>query len=332
MPTWGELLNELTELQQEAVQQAQARQAAGEQEPVGEPAPQDLLRDKYLTGLHALTGRAVIVYASSWQIGGAPGNIDSSVALSDMVGFMEACSNIEEDKLDLILHSPGGSAEAAEAIMHYLRTRFTHIRVIVPLAAMSAATMMALAADEIVMGTHSQLGPIDPQFTIATPEGPRTAPGETILQQFELAKKQCADPVNIPAWLPILRSYAPGLLAHCTSAREMGEEFARENLQQYMFAGETNAAAKAQAVAEWFSDFTAFRSHGRRVGADQAAQQGLKIVRLEDDDDLQDAVLSVFHSVSLTMNAAPVVKLIENHHGRRWLQTMNVQPVLVPSP
>jgi ClpP class serine protease len=66
---------------------------------------------------------------------------------------MEAVSNVEEREVDLILHSPGGSAEAAESIVEYLRTRFDRVRVIVPVAAMSAATMMALSADEIVMGS-----------------------------------------------------------------------------------------------------------------------------------------------------------------------------------
>src|SRR5690606_32738378 len=128
-----------------------------------------------------------------------------SVNPGDMHGFMETCSNISEKKLDLILSSPGGSPEAAESIMGYLRTRFEHIRVIIPVAAMSAATMMSLAADEIVMASHSQLGPIDPQFTIFTPEGPRSAPGQAIIDQFEMAKEQCKDPANIAAWLPMLR-------------------------------------------------------------------------------------------------------------------------------
>ena len=81
------------------------------------------------------------------------------VHLSDIQGFMETMSNIEETKLDLILHSPGGSSDAAQSVVEYMRQRFDHIRVFVPVAAMSAATMIALSCDEIVMGKHSQLGP-----------------------------------------------------------------------------------------------------------------------------------------------------------------------------
>ena len=67
--------------------------------------------------------------------------------------------------LDLILHTPGGFPEAAESIVKYLRSKFsTNIRVIVPHLSMSAGTMIACAGKEIVMGKHSSLGPIDPQF------------------------------------------------------------------------------------------------------------------------------------------------------------------------
>ena len=118
---------------------------------------------------------------------------DLQISLQDIAGFMEAVSNVEEKQLDLIIHSPGGSAEAAESIVTYLRKRFDHIRIFIPIAAMSAATMVALSANEIVMGQHSQLGPIDPQFSIQTPEGTRSAPAQAILKQFELAKKECKE-------------------------------------------------------------------------------------------------------------------------------------------
>ena len=73
---------------------------------------------------------------------------------------MEVTAGIASENLDLILHSPGGFPEAAEGIVTYLRSRFQNIRVIVPQLAMSAATMIACAADEVVMGKHSFLGPV----------------------------------------------------------------------------------------------------------------------------------------------------------------------------
>ncbi len=173
MSTWGEQLHELGELQR----QAQARAAQEGTPTPGSASPYDTLRRRHLEALSKRTGRAAIVYATAWleDRDGLSAEV-LSIGLGDKGGFMEAVSNVQERELDLFLHSPGGEAEAAEAIMDYLRTRFDHIRAIVPLAAMSAATMMALACDEIVMGAHSQLGPIDPQLTIHTPEGPRSAP------------------------------------------------------------------------------------------------------------------------------------------------------------
>jgi len=72
---------------------------------------------------------------------------------------------------------------------------------------MSAATMMVLSCDEILMGHHSQLGPIDPQFTLMPLDRPRTAPAQAILDQFEMANQECAPSSQVlVAWLPILRS------------------------------------------------------------------------------------------------------------------------------
>jgi len=193
---------------------------------------------------------------------------------------------------------------------------------------MSAATMMALACDEIVMGTHSQLGPIDPQLTIMTPEGPRSAPGQAIIDQFERAKRECQDPANIAGWLPILRGYGPGLLAICDNQRELAEEFAAQNLEAHMFKGAPDARQKAEAAAKWFANFSAFRSHGRRVSRDDARAQEIRVSNLEEDDALQDAMLSVNHAFNHTLAGTQVFKIIENHHGRAYIKQKGAQLVL----
>lgn len=326
MPTWGELLHELQDVQ------AQINQQIPHLPPGAQvPSPHDLVRRKYMRALADRTSRSVIVYASAW-LENRPGVTPDvlGIHLGDQQGLMEACSNITESReLDLLLHSPGGSAEAADTMMAYLRTQFDHIRAVVPLAAMSAATMMALACDEIVMGDHSQLGPIDPQFTIGTPEGPRSAPAQAIEDQFERAKLECQTPENIAAWLPILRSYAPGLLAMCDHQRALAQDFATKALAAHMFKDDTDSEGTAQRVAEWFSDFTAFRSHGRRVGRDEAIAQGLKVVTLEADPEYQDAVLSVHHAIQHTFTGTLSAKLVENHLGRAWIRMAGEQSVQI---
>jgi hypothetical protein len=191
--------------------------------------------------------------------------------------------------------------------------------------------MIALAADEIIMGQHSQLGPIDPQFIIATPESPRSAPARAILKQFEMAKVQCQDPANLAAWLPILRSYAPGLLTQCEDSQRLAETMVSSWLQQYMFAGQPNAAEEATRIAHWFGDYDNFGSHGRRVGYDQAREVGLTVHRLEEDNDLQDAVLSVHHAAMQSFGGS-AIKIIENHHGRTWAKHSGELVIAQPAP
>jgi len=66
--------------------------------------------------------------------------------------------------LDLILHTPGGLALASLQIARALRDHKGKVTAFVPHYAMSGGTLIALAADEIVMCTHSVLGPVDPQL------------------------------------------------------------------------------------------------------------------------------------------------------------------------
>ncbi len=66
--------------------------------------------------------------------------------------------------IDMIIHTPGGVALAATQIANALSDHKASVRVIVPHYAMSGGTLIALAADEIVMDPHAVLGPVDPQL------------------------------------------------------------------------------------------------------------------------------------------------------------------------
>ncbi len=66
--------------------------------------------------------------------------------------------------IDLILHTPGGLVLAAEQIARSLVKRKGKVTVFIPHYAMSGGTLIALAADEIVMDKNAVLGPIDPQI------------------------------------------------------------------------------------------------------------------------------------------------------------------------
>ena len=69
--------------------------------------------------------------------------------------------------IDLILHTPGGLVLASEQIAFALKRRQGKVTVFVPHYAMSGGTLVALAADEIVMDPNAVLGPVDPQLGTA---------------------------------------------------------------------------------------------------------------------------------------------------------------------
>ena len=69
-----------------------------------------------------------------------------------------------ETPIDLILHTPGGLVLATEQIARALIRHKAKVTVFVPHYAMSGGTMLALAADEIVMDANAVLGPVDPQL------------------------------------------------------------------------------------------------------------------------------------------------------------------------
>ena len=197
MPGWGDILAELQN-------SAQAR---------GDAGPDfDGIRMKYLNRVHEVSGRAVILYGSGWLRSGGRQDVDYIVNPSDVHALMEACHGVTEDELDLIIHSPGGSAPAAEQMIRYLRTQFSSIRAIVPLQAKSAATMLALGCDEILLGNHSELGPIDPQIQVPIPGGTRWSPAHAIIADFERAQEEIAQNVNV---LPLGRQYCTLMPADC---------------------------------------------------------------------------------------------------------------------
>lgn len=324
MPNWSAILAEI-------------QRSAAARGPLGPDF--DGVRLKYIQQLHQLSGRAVIVYASGWLRSGGRDAPDYAVEGGDVHALMEVCHQIPERSLDLVVHSPGGSAEAAEQMVNYLRTQFDDIRVIVPLQAKSAATMIALGGDEIVLGRHSELGPIDPQILLPVPGGRRFAPAHAILRDFKRAKDEIAQDVNVlAAWAPILHAYAGGLLEFCTQQIRLSQEIAAGWLQEHMLvhpdAGvpEAERAAVADEIAKYFGSddaYERFRTHGRPIRIEELERiRGLRVRGLEADEPVQDAVLSIYHALDITFGGM-AVKIVENHRGARYVRIQ--QPVVIPA-
>lgn len=87
------------------------------------------------------------------------------ISVEDSEEVLRAIRSAPKDKpIDLVIHTPGGLVLAATQIAKALHDHPAETRVIVPHYAMSGGTLIALAADKIVMDPHAVLGPVDPQL------------------------------------------------------------------------------------------------------------------------------------------------------------------------
>lgn len=269
----------------------------------------DETRHSYLRRLSELTGRNTIAYYSSWLTRQVE---NTDINDNDMNGFMNTVRGLDCSKsLDLILHTPGGSPMAAEAIVKYLRSKFgKDIRVIVPQLAMSAGTMIACSAKEIVMGKQSSLGPIDPQLN--------GIPAYSIQSEFEDAKADlAAGNGNFNYWRLLLSKYPAAYVKMASDAIALSDTLLKEWLTSGMLEGAGDKTIER--VCNSLNEHVDSKVHARHFDAAFCKGIGLHIIDLEEDQCLQDAVLSVHHCYVHTFAATAAVKIIENQNGKAFI-------------
>jgi len=106
---------------------------------------------------------AIIQREEAANVFGVP--VQQSIGIDDSEAVLRAIRfTPSEQPLDVVLHTPGGMVLAAEQIARALVERKGKVTVFVPHYAMSGGTLIALAADEIVMDENAVLGPVDPQI------------------------------------------------------------------------------------------------------------------------------------------------------------------------
>ena len=296
MPSWSEILDEIRSL------------------PInvrGTPSYDfESVLKKYINRLSKYRNRNAIIYYSDWLNRAKGPNIE--INDQDMEGFMNACCGIDKGKgLDLILHTPGGNPLAAEGIVKFLHKTFgPDIEVFVPHMSMSAGTMLCCACKCIWMGKQSSLGPVDPQFS--------GIPAYNIKKEFEEAKKELVEkPDTFRSWQLRLDKYPPAFYYNVLDAIRLSSNLVRTWLREYMFKDDPARSKKIQSIVTALNANTG--SHSKHFNSDDCKKIGLRINNLENDDLLQDAVLSIYHTLTIMGSLTLMCKMICNQSGQIYI-------------
>lgn len=275
------------------------------------PEACDNVRAEYLAKAEAHLGRTVIAYYSGFlQKESHP---EIGISDFDMNGMMAVVHGLDRSKgLDIFLHTPGGGIEAARAIVEYIYQMFgKDIRVIIPQMAMSAGTMIACATRQVLMGKHSCLGPTDPQV--------RGIPAMGVLKEIDKAIEEIrVEPLKQIVWQQVFSKYPPAFIGDCERQVEGATKMVAEWLEGNMFQGREDASEQAKRTVAELMNYAEQTEHGQHYPASKCVEIGLEVAMIEEDQDLQEAVLSVHHAYVATFARTNAIKIIENAHKGTW--------------
>lgn len=243
----------------------------------------------------------------------------TAIGYSDILPITDLVSNLKGAAIDVILETPGGSGEVAEDIVRLLRGKYPHIGVIVPGWAKSAGTIIAMSADEILMGPASALGPIDAQMSW---QGKRFS-ADALLEGMEKIKKEVTDTgILNKAYIPILQGISPGEIQSAENALKFAKVLVTDWLAQYKFKNWTTHSStnqpvtedekkvRAQEVADQLCDHRSWLTHGRSIKLDDFRRMRLVISDYSQTAELSDAIGRYFALMQMSF-ATNLYKIYE---------------------
>ena len=195
----------------------------------------ELLRS--LNEISAIRKRPAICYIANVVNNGISQSI--SIDNSDDTPFLETLNSIPLDQkdIDIILVTPGGSAEIVDHWVKLLRSRFNNISFILPYKAMSAGTIFCMSGDELIMTDSAFFGPIDPQ--VPSKNG-RYVPAQSILTLITEIQKRGQEQIKRgvqPNWtdVQILRNLDAKEIGNALNASNYSINLVSNYLKNYKF-------------------------------------------------------------------------------------------------
>ena len=262
-------------------------------------------RQQTIAEIEDQTGRELLVYTTHFA------HPNSSIDRSDVLGFTDLLHNVASDDIDLMLHSPGGDIDVAEKLVYMCSSRAKSLRVIVPESAKSAATLIALAANSVLMSDTSELGPIDPQITTTTAGGQQiTRPATSFLDGLEAIKEEAGKSGTLsPAYFPLLSQLDPALLDFCRKSMLRSQKFAEKWLLKGQYQEQPE---RAKEIAERLTDTKRYLSHGTVIDYQEARDIGLAVEYLSPTDELWQLIWRLYCAYEIDMRNSGTAKLFES--------------------
>lgn len=254
-----------------------------------------------------------------------PINASVSIDDSDDLPFTELINRVPSDikDIDIVLVTPGGSAQQVARFVNKLRPRFNNVGFILLNKCMSAGTIFSMSGNEIIMGKDACIGPIDPQ----TPsKSGNYVPAQAIMTLVDDIKNRGEEQIkkgSQPAWsdIVLLKNIDPKELGNAISASKYSINLVSDYLANYKFKDWTyhsdgitevtveEKTIRANEIAKDLCDHSKWMSHGHAINRESAwAVCRLKIVYSESIQGMDRAMRRMWALFYWLFENTPAIK------------------------
>ena len=241
--------------------------------------------------IEALRGRPLIAYVTS-ERQGAPGAMASDAIRI----FIDQIRSLppQTKEIDILIESSGGDPLVSWRLMSMIREKVDKIYILIPYSAFSAATLLALGGDEIILGDFGCLGPIDPQITAKKSDGTFHQFAYLDIVSFLNFIKNDAG-LTEQKYLEntidkLLEQVDPSTIGMSKRAASLSVTMAEKLLNLHM---DGLKRQEAKNIAQKL--YESFFSHGHAVGKTEAREIGLTIV--DPDEQLADLMWQIHKDI-----------------------------------
>lgn len=256
---------------------------------------------------------------------------DIPISMDDYYIIFDILRGANSKKLDFYVETPGGSGEAVEEIVRFLRSKFNDVSFVISGEAKSAGTILALSGNEILMTKSGSLGPIDAQMRI----GRTVVSAYDYLEWVEQKRKEAEKYGKLnPLDATMVAQISPGELSGVYYALKFAEDLVVEWLSKYKFRDwnvtearripvtEKMKRERAQEIARELVNHAKWRTHGRSIKIEDLESIGLKITKVDDDPELADVVYRIQTVIRLLFSTTTSYKIFATANEKIFKQAV----------